>query len=269
MRLHLFIIAIVLSVSMLPAQEKEKEKTDNFEAVIIPVKTLSGDSFNRLAKMLSVFGARYTADDRLRTIVVYAPKNVVEQMRTVVAQLDQPGSEAAIGRNIEMTMSFLRCYTNSPANAPAALPAELEAVAKQIRAATQYKVVQLWDILPLHLQEGKDAEHSYRLPGPIIQDIPGAIATAHLQVRPEAVTRKADGRYVRFDRVSIRFRIPFRTGQPGGEPKSLIATQFSFSDFSLNTAGDFKEGQKTVLGKVSGVDDESAIFVVIALKILD
>jgi hypothetical protein len=37
----------------------------------------------------------------------------------------------------------------------------------------------------------------------------------------------------------------------------------------LQTAGDFKEGQKTVLGKISGVDDESAIFVVISLKVLD
>jgi hypothetical protein len=29
------------------------------------------------------------------------------------------------------------------------------------------------------------------------------------------------------------------------------------------------EGQKTVLGKVSGVDDDSAIFVVVELKALD
>ena len=267
MRLRLTVTAFVLSVSLLHAQEKEKEKTDNFEAVIIPVKTLSGDSFNRLAKMLSVFGARYTADDRLRTIVVYAPKNVVEQMRSVVAQLDQPGSEAAIGKNVEMTMSFLRCYTTAPANAPGPLPAELEAVAKQIRAATQYKVIHLWDILPLHLQEGKDAEHSFRLPGPILQEIPNAIATAVLHLRPEAVTRKTDGRYVRFDRVNIRFRIPYRTSVPGIDPK--LTGSYGTNDFTLNTAGDFKEGQKTVLGKVSGIDDESAIFVVVALKILD
>lgn len=38
---------------------------------------------------------------------------------------------------------------------------------------------------------------------------------------------------------------------------------------NLSTAGDFMEGQKTVLGKVSGVDEDTAIFVVIALKVLD
>ncbi len=34
-------------------------------------------------------------------------------------------------------------------------------------------------------------------------------------------------------------------------------------------AGDFMEGQKTVPGKVSGIDNESAIFTIIALIVLD
>jgi hypothetical protein len=64
---------------------------------------------------------------------------------------------------------------------------------------------------------------------------------------------------VRFDRVSIGFRIPFRTG----------GSQFQFVDAGINTAGDFKEGQKSVLGKVSGTDDDSAVFVVVSLEVLD
>jgi hypothetical protein len=72
----------VLASNFLLGQEKPAEvKPENFEAVIIPVKTLSGDSFNRLARMLGVFKAQYTYDDKLRTIIVYAPKEVVAQMR--------------------------------------------------------------------------------------------------------------------------------------------------------------------------------------------
>src|SRR5207253_11241070 len=94
------------------SQDKPAEtRQEALEAVIIPVKTLSGDSFNRLVKLLGVFNARYTADHKLRTIVVYAPKEVVSQMRRVIAELDRPGSEAAIGHNIEMTLAFLRCST--------------------------------------------------------------------------------------------------------------------------------------------------------------
>jgi hypothetical protein len=262
MRLPLVLVTFVVGAGLLlGADEKEKapEKTENYEATVIPVKTLSGDSFNRLARMLSVFGARYQADDRLRTIIVYAPKDVVTQMRRVIEQLDQPGSEAAIGRNIEMTLSFLRCFTNAP-ESPVALPAELEAVAKQIRAATQYKVVQLWDVVPMHLQEGKETDHNFRLPK--FSAGADAISMAYVKMVPEAVIRKADGRYVRFGNLNINFRVPYAVGDKQSR-------QFQYGEFQLKTAGDFKEGQKTVLGKVSGIDDESAIFVVIALKIQD
>src|SRR5580698_8490076 len=78
-----------------PADTLKKEP---FEAEIIPVKTLTGDSFERLMTLLSVFNAQVKGSATLRTIVVYAPKDVVAQMRRVVEQLDQPGSEAAIGR---------------------------------------------------------------------------------------------------------------------------------------------------------------------------
>jgi hypothetical protein len=274
MRLTPIIMTLLLGAGLLvAADEKEKEKlpekTEAFEATIIPVKTLSGDSFNRLVRMLNVFHARFSADDRLRTIIIYAPKDVVTQMRRVIEQLDQPGSEAAIGRNVELTLSFLRCYINAP-EATTALPAELEAVAKQIRTATQYKTVQLWDVVPLHLQEGRVTEHSFRLPK--LPSIPNALPTARMVIAPEAVTRKADGRYVRFSELNIMFRLPFATGSiqlPGSQSNALVSTQYQFNDFQLKTAGDFKEGQKAVLGKVSGIDDESAIFVVIALKIQD
>ncbi|MCL4402693.1 MAG: hypothetical protein M1436_08540, partial [Acidobacteria bacterium] len=130
------LMIVLLAASVLFGQEKEKP-SGSMEAAIIPVKTLSGDSFDRLAKMLGVFNVRYTADNKLRTILVYAPKDVVAQMRHVVEQLDQPGSEAAIGRNIEMTLAFLRCSTKPQPN-ERPLPPDLEPVAKQLRAATQY-----------------------------------------------------------------------------------------------------------------------------------
>ena len=250
------LMAILLAASLLQAQDKPAEvvKQEPREAVIIPVKTLTGDSFDRLVRLLGVFGAQMSADKNLRTIVVYAPKDVVEQMRKVVNELDRPGSEAAIGRNIEMTMTFLKCSMKAIAGAPA-LPADLEAVAKQLRAATQYKNIEVWDVVPLRLQEGKDTQQTLRLPG----SGPGeANASANIQIHPESVTRKDQGRSVRFSQVQIRFQFPVKTG----------ADTF-LTNFGLTTSGDFMEGQKTVLGKVSGMEDDTAIFVVIALKVLD
>ena len=193
-------LAILLAATVLQAQEKPAEvKQEPREAVIIPVKTLTGDSFDRLIGLLRVFNgqAEYSGDKNLRTILVYAPKDVVEQMRKVVAELDRPGSEAAIGRNIDMTMTFLKCSsTKYIGGAPPALPADLEAVAKQLRAATQCKDIEVWDIAPLRLQEGKVTEQSQRLPG----SLPGgAVPSVSIRIHPEAVGRKDQGRYVRFD----------------------------------------------------------------------
>jgi hypothetical protein len=268
------VLIVVFAAGLLQAQDKppapaDAAKQENYEAAIIPVKTLTGDSFERLSKLLSVFNVRYVADDKLRTIVVYAPKDVVAQMRKVVEQLDQPGSEAAIGRNIDMTLAFLRCSTKPPAQS-STLPADLEPVARQLRAATQCKDVELWDTLPLRVQEGKETTESLRLPNTIPDDFKGIppVATGTITIHPEGVTRKDQGRYVRFSTVRINFRIPYATGSFAPSAAPLVSTQYNYMDVGLTTSGDFMEGQKTVLGKVSGTD-ETSIFVVISLKVLD
>jgi hypothetical protein len=187
-------------------------------------------------------------------------------MRKVVEQLDQPGSEAAIGRNIDMTLAFLRCSTKPPAQ-PSTIPADLEPVARQLRAATQCKDVQLWDTLPLRLQEGKETRETLRLPNALPDIFKGVrpLAKGTITIRPEGVTRKDQGRYVRFSLVRVDFQMPYATGCFGADQ----SCQFSFVDLGLTTSGDFMEGQKTVLGKVTGADDETSIFVVISLKVLD
>jgi hypothetical protein len=162
-----------------------------------------------------------------------------------------------------MMLAFLRCSTKAPAQPSPQLPADLEPVARQLRAATQCKDVELWDTLPLRLQEGKDTTESLRLPNTSTSpDLKGHQTTGQLKIHPEGVTRKDQGRYVRFSILQISFRIPYVTG-------TAPALQYNLMDVGLTTSGDFMEGQKTVLGKVSGMDDETSIFVVISLKVLD
>src|SRR4051794_22064287 len=121
MRLSIVFATVMISAGLLAGQEPPPP----YEAAIIPVKTLSGDSFNRLGNLLRIFPAKYSYDDKLRVIVIYASKDVVSQMRRSIEQLDQPGSEAAIGRNVELTLSFLRCFTTVQPNTQP-LPSDLE-----------------------------------------------------------------------------------------------------------------------------------------------
>ena len=235
--------------------------SSNYETAIIPVKTLTGDSFQRLSRVLSIFGAKFYADEKLRTIVVFAPKDVIAHMRKVIESLDRPGSDAAIGRNIQMTLTLLRCSAK-PFEGAKSLPADMEPVAKQLRASSLCKDVQLWDTIPLRLTEGRRTENNTRLPGNLMNR-PNAFSTLNLRIYPEVVKARSDGRYVQLEEIRISLRIPFLTSQSHEPP------QFQYNDFSINTSGEFKEGQKSVIGKTSGGDEDSSVFAVIEIKILD
>ena len=258
-------LILLAAATLAFAQDKPDDKKapepapQAMEAEVIQVKTLTGDSFARLMKLLEVFEAHVQGDSQLRTIVVYAPKDKVAQMRRVIEQLDRPGSEAALGTNIDMTLTLLRCSTK-PASAESPLPKDMEAVARQLRAATQYKDIKFLDVVPLRLQEGKYTTENLRLPGSVS---PQQAALGTITIYPEAVYRKDNRRYVRFSSLNLEFHIPYYTGTFAN------ANQYGMLNVWLKTSGDFQEGQKTVLGKVSGTGDEDAIFAVIELKILD
>jgi len=273
MRLTAIVMAIAMAANFAYGQsaagetKSQEPSHEGYEAEVIHVKTLTGDSFSRLANLLSVFQAQIRSDANLRTIIVYAPKDVVAQMRRVVAELDTPGSEAAIGRNIEMTLTLLRCSTKAPATTTN-LPMEIEPVAKQLRASTQYKDIQLWDVIPLRLQEGKSTTQDMVMPNPeSAPTVAGQPTIMNLRITPEAATRKGQDWSVRFGELMLDFKIPIVTGTFGGPDKNNV--QYSFQNVGLKTAGDFMAGQKTVLGKVSGSESDTAIFAVISLKVLD
>lgn len=262
MRIVKMIMVMASVVVALSAQENTTPtlaKADNPEAVVIPVKSLTGDSFSRLVKLLTVFNARFTSDDKLRIIVIYAPKDIVAQMRKVIADLDRPGSLAAIGRNIDMVMSFLKCSTKT-ASSMASLPADLEAVGKQLRIATTCKDVQLWETLPLHLQEGKESSQTARVPV-TLPDVTGAGAVLQVRLMPDSVVVKDTGRYVRFERLMIDMRIPVLVNKSTGA--------YNMQEIGFHTSGEFKEGQKSVIGKMPGVDEDTSVFVVISVKVQD
>jgi hypothetical protein len=257
---YLLIAAGLASGQDKPAETKPPDGAaashEPWVAEVIPVKTLTGDSFDRLMTLLSVFGAQVKGSATLRTIVVYAPKDVVAQMRRVVEQLDQPGSEAAVGKNIDMTLTLLRCSTKAPVADAPVLPQDMDSVGKQLRNATQYKDIQLWDVVPMRVQEGKDTKETLRLPGAAGTPF----TTSTITIHPEAVYRKDQGRYVRFAIVKLDLQLPYSSGPPTG---------FNYYNMGLQTSGDFMEGQKTVLGKISSTGDDEAIFAVITLKVLD
>ncbi len=255
---------LLLASGLLFAQEAAKEPESPAvprESAVIQVKNLSGDAFDRLVHLLGAFNTNISSDSQLRTIVVYAPADVITQVKKVVADLDRPGSEAALGHNIEVTLSFLRCGSEPSTGAgQQPVPADLQSVVRQLQAATTCMNPTLWDTVPMRMQEGKESLQAQRLPA-YDPSAPNQPTLANIKMQPVALgTKEGQGRYVRFDTIAISMRVAIAT-KPG-------SGGFQYYELSIRTAGDFLENQKTVLGKVTGSDEEP-IFVVVALKILD
>jgi hypothetical protein len=264
MRLAILIMTLMPAVNALPGQEKTAEaRQEDREAAVFHVKHLSGDAFNRLPKLLMAFGAQFQSDDQLRTIVAYAPKHVLNEMRRVIEELDRPDSPILLGRNIQMTVAFLLC-SQQPQPATGPLPGELEPVAKQLRAGGLCKELRLWDLLPLHLQEGKVTRLTLDLPS-LRPGYPGALVRAHVMLQPEFVAQRDSGRYLRVRTLDFTVNFP--------DPRSVVGEEKRpaayLGPLTLSTSGEFKEGQKAVLGKLTTLDDLTGVFAVIWFRVLD
>ena len=91
---------------------------------------------------------------------------------------------------------------------------------------------------------------------PILDPTPGIRKTLlHMRIRPDSATRKGAIWSVSLREMSLTF--------------AVYDIQEHFQNFGLNTSGDFPEGQKTVLGKISETENDGPIFVVVSLKVLD
>lgn len=257
------ILSVFIALTLLGQDKKAEEKPSaqtnmdrtGYEAEIIHVKTLSGDAFNRLSILLRPFQIQYQADEKLRTIVVYGPKDTVAQMRKVVEQLDRPGSLAAVGKNIELHLSFLWC--SPPADSKALdVPKDLASVARQLENTMGCKDVKFIDTIPLRLREGEESKTRNNIL-PYISD-PKNLSSMSTNFWAESIIQKGPDRYIRFRRASIYLNFPFEA----------TANMIQYRSVEIETSGDFKEGQKTVLGKLSG-NGNTNLFVVLDLKVLD
>ena len=215
--LILFMAATLAFAQDKPDNKKAPEAASQpMEAEVIQVKTLTGDSFTRLMKLLEVFHAHVQGDSQLRTIVVYAPKDVAAQMRRVVEQLDRPGSEAAVGKNIDMTLTLLRCFYEAGVDRGPASEGDGGRRTRSCARPLSTKIFSCGTSYRCDFQEGKETTESLRMPG---DPAASSLSKGDFSIYPEAVYRKDAVRYVRFSRVNLSFLIPYYTGTFGNNKR--------------------------------------------------
>lgn len=251
------VLVMILAASSGFAQEEKKAeaqpaKPQDFVQRIVQVNHASPD---RLRSLLEIFGIQIKSDHNLKTIALSGPAENVKAAEDAIRRLDVPPPPS---RNIEST--FYMIMASQKADGDGKLPGELDSVIKQLRNISAYQNYRLLDTIVLRSREGNSAETTGTLPSPVqVAGTPQSgtyrLSFAGVSVDPDTKT----GRLAHFNNLHFVARMPLFTGP----------NQFQFHENRIATSVDVREGQKVVLGKANVEGGDSALILVVTVKVVD
>jgi len=213
---------------------------------IVHVKNADVD---RVAKMVSTFGATVTSDRVLGVISVKGTPETVQAVVAAIKGLDQPPPPQTPQPNIELTVYLL--FGAAKEAGPDAIPQDLASTVKQLKSIFPYKSYKVMDTWMTHSRDQQTTESSGTLPGSRI--------AYTFRVQPSIVAGSTP-RSVRLGNLRLGLRMPIQI--PG-------AADYQFQDVGLSTDLDAKEGQKTVVGKSNISGSEDALILVVIPKVVE
>ena len=140
-----------------------------------------------------------------------------------------------------------------------ALSPDLDPVIKQLKGVFSYRAYRLLDSFVLRARVGRNADSNGFL-SPLATNIPGGAKTSYFFNITKSEIRNVDkNRVVGLTDLRFKIRVPHANG--GG---------VEYSESSIHTDVDVREGQKVVVGKSSLVDgSDGALILVVSAKIVD
>jgi hypothetical protein len=186
------------------------------------------------------------ADDQLRAIVLRGKPADVAALETTIRELDSNSADRG-SKNVELTVYVLNGSSSSTAEEklPAVAP-----VVKQLHAVFPYSNYQLLSTMLLRSGEGTPASTSGVLKG-----FGNSAAPSHYEVSYKAARVSADEAGPSIHLSAFHFML-------------RVAIAPSMFDAGIDTDVDLRDGQKVVVGK-SNIDSvDSALFVVLAAKLV-
>ena len=201
-----------------------------------------------LRHILSMFEARYTFDERLRTLVVRAPAEIMPAIEQVVERFDQPTPRVP-SLNVELTAHVLLASTASGENV--GVPQALSSVTDQLRQALNYQSFTLLDTVITRGVDGRDVAIKGILPAiPGTRTNPGYELAARLNVLNDDAE---NGRVIRVQSFAFEAGMSFPDG--------------GFYEVQIGTTINVREGQFAVVGKTAVSDN--ALIVVVSARVID
>jgi hypothetical protein len=218
---------------------------------IVEVKHASPD---RLRSLLEIFGIHIKSDHALKTIALSGPAENVKAAEDAIRRLDVPPSS----RNIESTFYMIMASQKPEGNGK--LPGELDSVIKQLKTVSAYQSYRLLDTIVLRSREGMSGATTGTLPLSVhVADTPRSgtyqLNFASVSIDPDVKS----GHLARFNNLQFSARMPVPTGP----------NQVQFYENRIETSVDVREGQKVVLGKANVDGGDSALILVVTVKMVD
>jgi hypothetical protein len=206
---------------------------------IVHVK--NGD-VDRIAKMVSTFGAAINSDNSLRVISVKGTPETVQAVVAAIKSLDQPEAPQP---NIELTVYLL--FGAAKEAGPDSIPQDLASTVKQLKSIFPYKSYKIMDTWMMRSRDRQTSQTSGTLPGTQIN--------FQFSVQPSVVPGPAP-RSVHLANLRLGLDIPNESHQ-------------SSTHSGIGTDLDAKEGQKTVVGKSNISGTEDALILVVIPKVIE
>jgi hypothetical protein len=210
---------------------------------------------------------RAESDTALQVIVLKGATNDVASVEQTIRELDVP-SATATTKNIELVVSVIGGSSNAAAPAEDQIPGDLGPVVKQLRVIFPYKRYQVLNSMLLRSREGTMAQNEGTMKS--LAQIQGQPQPTVYSIRYDAATvTPEEGRPVIHLR-NFRFatHIPVVSSEKTGVTPSVTEAPRQIQ-VSVISDVDLREGQKIVVGKANFENDDSALFVVLAAKLVD
>ena len=207
--------------------------------------------------------ATISANDALKAIVVRGKPSDVAALERTIRELDSASTTAA-SRNVELMVYMLSGSNAQPASSTAAdkLPA-LAPVVKQLRAIFPYSDYQLLSTMLLRSGEGTKTSTN------------GLLKSFQSATGQNGVGSNYPTRYsVQYDSATVspdeaspsihleRFRFDAHLLM------EISSSQVQNYDIGIQTDVDLREGQKVVVGKSNIESTDSALFVILAARLV-
>ncbi len=238
------LLGIILTAGYPPesaAQQQEQE--DEGQRLETRVFEIQHAGQTELRPLMNMFEVRWTFDERLKTLLVRAPRDIMPAIAQVVERFDVAAPRTP---SVELTMHILLA-TEEERQEP--LPPMLDAVTEQLRSVFAYRSFRL---LETSIVRGIDGEGVSVL-GVLPLQIEGLRYPEYQMSGTLHVTPGSDdSRVVRFDRFSFTSQITV-----GAENHNI----------QITTSIEIAEGQQAVVGKAAVGD--SALILVMSTKLID